>query len=123
MVFVKLEQNLCEITVREAITWNSYSLSLFLRLLCLAFGAYNIGIVHWRPTAVAKAMAAVWKNQLLADDQIWDQNGFNDLMKKKLGPSVDEDSGLVYAYDGSLKLGILPVSLFCSGHTYFVQVR
>ncbi|KAG6548562.1 hypothetical protein Mapa_010050 [Marchantia paleacea] len=86
-----------------------------------SFGAYNIGIVHWRPTAVAKAMAAEWKEQLLADDQIWDQNGFNDLMKRKLGPGVDEDSGLVYAYDGSLKLGILPVSLFCSGHTYFVQ--
>lgn len=59
---------------------------------------------------------------LLADDKIWDQNGFNELVHKKYGPSVDEDSGLVYAYDGNLKLGILPASIFCSGHTYFVQV-
>lgn len=59
---------------------------------------------------------------LLADDKIWDQNGFNELVHKKYGPSVDDDSGLVYAYDGNLKLGILPASIFCSGHTYFVQV-
>ncbi|KAL6556476.1 hypothetical protein OROGR_005764 [Orobanche gracilis] len=58
---------------------------------------------------------------LLADDTIWDQNGFNDIVRKQLGPSVDEDSGLVYAYDGNLKLGLLPASIFCSGHTYFVQ--
>lgn len=59
---------------------------------------------------------------LLADDSIWDQNGFNQLVHKRYGPAVDEDSGLVYAYDGYLKLGILPASIFCSGHTYFVQV-
>lgn len=59
---------------------------------------------------------------LLADDKIWDQNGFNELVRKKYGPSVDEDGGLVYAYDGNLKLGILPASIFCSGHTFFVQV-
>lgn len=59
---------------------------------------------------------------LLADDKIWDQNGFNELVHKKYGPSVDEDSELAYAYDGNLKLGVLPASIFCSGHTYFVQV-
>ena len=59
---------------------------------------------------------------LIADDKIWDQNGFNEIVRKQLGPSVDEDSGLVYAYDGELKLGLLPASIFCSGHTYFVQV-
>ncbi|KAI3746072.1 hypothetical protein L6452_08492 [Arctium lappa] len=49
---------------------------------------------------------------LLADDKIWDQNGVNDLMHRQLGPSVDEESGLVYAYDhGSLKLGFLPARL------------
>lgn len=83
--------------------------------------AYNIGIFHWRPTEPAKKLAKEWKDMLLADDKIWDQNGFNDLVRKQLGPSVDEESELVYAYDGSLKLGILPASIFCSGHTYFVQ--
>lgn len=83
-------------------------------------GAYNIGIFHWRPTESSKKLAKEWKEMLLADETIWDQNGFNDLVRKQLGPSVDE-SGLVYAYDGNLKLGLLPASIFCSGHTYFVQ--
>ncbi|KAL6183828.1 hypothetical protein ACLB2K_045238 [Fragaria x ananassa] len=83
--------------------------------------AYNIGIFHWRPTDPAKKLAKEWKEMLLADDKIWDQNGFNDLVRKQLGPAVDGESELVYAYDGSLKLGILPASIFCSGHTYFVQ--
>ncbi|XP_022976726.1 arabinosyltransferase XEG113-like [Cucurbita maxima] len=84
-------------------------------------GALNIGIFHWRPTRASKKLAKEWKEMLLADDKIWDQNGFNELVRKKYGPSVDEDSGLVYAYDGNLKLGILPASIFCSGHTFFVQ--
>ncbi|KAK6934081.1 Nucleotide-diphospho-sugar transferase [Dillenia turbinata] len=83
--------------------------------------AYNIGIFHWRPTDSSKKMAKEWKDLLLADEKIWDQNGFNDLMRRQLGPSVNEESGLVYAFDGNLKLGILPASIFCSGHTYFVQ--
>ncbi|KAL3613794.1 hypothetical protein CASFOL_041868 [Castilleja foliolosa] len=86
-----------------------------------AGAAFNIGIFHWRPTASSMKLAKEWKEMLLADDKIWDQNGFNDIVRKQMGPSVDEDSGLVYAYDGSLKLGMLPASIFCSGHTYFVQ--
>ncbi|RDY11581.1 Arabinosyltransferase, partial [Mucuna pruriens] len=84
-------------------------------------GAYNIGIFHWRPTESAKKLAKQWKEMLLADDNIWDQNGFNDILHRQLGPSVDDESGLVFAFDGKLKLGILPASIFCSGHTYFVQ--
>ncbi|XP_047966123.1 arabinosyltransferase XEG113-like [Salvia hispanica] len=87
----------------------------------LAGAAYNIGIFHWRPTPSSKKLAKEWKEMLIADDKIWDQNGFNEIVRKQLGPSVDEDSGLVYAYDGELKLGLLPASIFCSGHTYFVQ--
>ncbi|OIW10787.1 hypothetical protein TanjilG_27733 [Lupinus angustifolius] len=83
--------------------------------------AYNIGIFHWRPTESAKKLAKEWKELLLADEKIWDQTGFNDIVHRQLGPSVDDESGLVYAYDGNLKLGILPASIFCSGHTYFVQ--
>ncbi|ERM94769.1 arabinosyltransferase XEG113 isoform X2 [Amborella trichopoda] len=83
--------------------------------------AYNIGIFHWRPTDVNKKLAKEWLHMLLADDNVWDQNGFNELLHKTLGPPVDKESGLVYAYDGTLKLGILPASIFCSGHTYFVQ--
>ncbi|XP_057415528.1 arabinosyltransferase XEG113-like isoform X2 [Lotus japonicus] len=84
-------------------------------------GALNIGIFHWRPTEAAKKLAKQWKEMLLADDKIWDQNGFNDIVHRQLGPSVDDDRGLVFAFDGNLKMGILPASIFCSGHTYFVQ--
>ncbi|XP_058767829.1 arabinosyltransferase XEG113-like isoform X2 [Vicia villosa] len=84
-------------------------------------GAYNIGIFHWRPTESAKTLAKRWKDMLVADDKIWDQNGFNEILQSQIGPSVDDGSGLVFAFDGKLKLGILPASIFCSGHTYFVQ--
>ncbi|XP_074283116.1 arabinosyltransferase XEG113-like [Silene latifolia] len=84
-------------------------------------GALNVGIFHWRPTISSKKLAKEWKEMLLADDKIWDQNGFNDLIRRQLGPSVDGENGLLYAYDGNLKLGFLPASIFCNGHTYFVQ--
>lgn len=83
--------------------------------------ALNIGIFHWRPTESAIKLAREWKDMLLADDNMWDQSGFNILVRRQFGPSVDEDSGLLYSYDGKLKLGLLPASIFCSGHTYFVQ--
>ncbi|CAM6083868.1 unnamed protein product [Calypogeia fissa] len=85
--------------------------------------AYNIGIDLWRPTPVAKKFAVEWMSLLLSSDDIWDQDGFNDLMRSELGPEVinGSSSGLFYSYDGTLKLGFLPVSVFCSGHTYFVQ--
>ncbi|URE30576.1 Nucleotide-diphospho-sugar transferase [Musa troglodytarum] len=83
--------------------------------------AYNIGIFHWRPTDAAKRLAKEWKDILLSDDQKWDQAGFNDLVRHVLGPSLEGESGIFYAYDGTLKLGLLPASIFCSGHTYFVQ--
>lgn len=84
-------------------------------------GAYNIGIFHWRPTDSAKKLAKEWKDLLLADDSTWDQNVFNEIVHRQLGPSVDDESGLVYVYDGALKMGFLPASIFCSGHTFFVQ--
>nr|GMC47790.1 arabinosyltransferase XEG113 [Ipomoea batatas] len=87
----------------------------------LVGAAYNIGIFHWRPSESSKKLAKEWKELLLSDDTVWDQNGFNEIIRRQLGPSVDEDSGLFYAYDGNLKLGLLPASIFCSGHTFFVQ--
>ncbi|GKU96065.1 hypothetical protein SLEP1_g9345 [Rubroshorea leprosula] len=65
--------------------------------------------------------AKEWKDMLLADDKMWDQNGFK-LVRRQLGLSVDGDSALAYAFDGNLKLGILPASIFCRGHNFFVQV-
>ncbi|MQL98019.1 hypothetical protein Taro_030727 [Colocasia esculenta] len=86
-------------------------------------GAFNIGIFHWRPTEPAKKLAKEWKDLLLSDDAIWDQNGFNELVHKVYGPAVKNANDLVYTFDGTLKLGILPANIFCSGHTYFVQAQ
>ena len=36
-------------------------------------------------------------------------------------PSTKPDLRACRGYQGTLKFGILPVSTFCSGHTYFVQ--
>ncbi|CAL4943035.1 unnamed protein product [Urochloa decumbens] len=84
-------------------------------------GAFNIGIFHWRPTEPAKRLAKEWKDLVLSDDKLWDQNAFNDLIRKNFGNPVEGQGDLVYSYDGKLKLGVLPASIFCSGHTYFVQ--
>ncbi|KMZ58542.1 Glycosyltransferase-like protein [Zostera marina] len=85
-----------------------------------AGSAYNIGIFHWRPTNASLELAKKWRDLLITDDSIWDQNAFNDLLRAKQGPSFGND-GLFYAFNGYFKLGILPTSIFCSGHTYFVQ--
>ncbi|GAB4853801.1 hypothetical protein Ancab_017995 [Ancistrocladus abbreviatus] len=82
---------------------------------------YNKGVSHWRPTESSKKLVWEWKEMLSKDEKIWDQDAFNQLVQANLGPSVDNESGLVYGFDGNLKLGILPASIFCSGHTYFVQ--
>jgi len=84
-------------------------------------GAFNIGIFHWRPTEPSKRLAKDWKDLVLSDDKSWDQNAFNDLVHKVFGQPVEGQGDLVYSYDGKLKLGVLPASIFCSGHTYFVQ--
>lgn len=88
-------------------------------------GAYNIGILLFRPTNASRRFARQWAEKLAGDDKIWDQNGFNDEMRLHTGPRVQGGSSknLFWAFDGTLKAGILPVALFCSGHTYFIQVR
>ena len=84
-----------------------------------AHSAANIGIMLLRHTA--KELAKEWVDVLEKDDKVWDQNVFNDLYRRSGGPSVKDDKNLVTGYDGKLKVGVLPVSMFASGHTYFVQ--
>ena len=64
----------------------------------------------------------------------WDQDVFNDIMRDGFDWDADEDcwmpwescsnkriDRLFYGANATALIGILPVSLFCSGHTYFVQ--
>ncbi|GJX83552.1 arabinosyltransferase XEG113 [Tanacetum coccineum] len=100
-------RNSNELSIRVKSTPISCSLTLTddrLDLWQQVGGVYNIGIFHWWPTEPAKKLAREWKYMLVADDKIWDQNGFNDLVQTQVGAAVNDESGLVYAYE---KLGLL----------------
>ena len=83
----------------------------------------NVGIMLFRPAAVR--FADHWMEVLENDPAYWDQNAFNDLFKIGMDTSrkgfASGKDRLFKAYNETLRMGILPVSMFCSGHTYFVQ--
>ena len=81
-----------------------------------ARSAANIGIMLLRHTA--KDLAKEWVEVLEKDDKIWDQNAFNDLYRAGGSASVKDEDNVVTGYHGKLKIGILPVATFASGHTY-----
>ncbi|KAJ8501403.1 hypothetical protein OPV22_011955 [Ensete ventricosum] len=60
-------------------------------------------------------------DMLTSSDQIRPTTTDDSLEFWQNGPSLEGESGLFYAYDGTLELGLLPASIFCSGHTYFIQ--
>jgi len=83
-----------------------------------AHSAANIGIMLLRHSA--KELAKEWVEKLEKDDKIWDQNAFNDLFRLGAGFNQKDEDNVFAGYRGKLKIGILPVSTFASGHTYFV---
>ncbi|KAK9844822.1 hypothetical protein WJX74_007256 [Apatococcus lobatus] len=85
----------------------------------LAASAGNIGILFFRASALP--FVQEWNVILAEDDHYWDQNAFNDLFRRGLDFSEEHSQRLFKGYDGRLHLGALPVSLFCNGHTFFVQ--
>ena len=46
--------------------------------------AANIGVMLVRGTAAAQQLVRVWLQMLLDDKQMWDQNGFNMLVRRNL---------------------------------------
>ncbi|KAK9860413.1 hypothetical protein WJX84_002857 [Apatococcus fuscideae] len=85
----------------------------------LAASAGNIGILFFRATALP--FVQEWNAVLADDDLYWDQNAFNDLFRRGLDFSEEHRQRLFKGYDGRLWMGTLPVSIFCNGHTFFVQ--
>mmetsp|Transcript_12700 Transcript_12700/g.32437 ORF Transcript_12700/g.32437 Transcript_12700/m.32437 type:complete len:620 (-) Transcript_12700:214-2073(-) len=87
-----------------------------------AGSAYNIGFFFFRASAlplVDEWMRVVTENPT----GTWDQGVFNDLARK--GPMwVDRsrlsDDRLFPSYNGKVIGGVLPLALFCGGHSYFV---
>lgn len=82
-----------------------------------AYSPMNIGIMMFRKSA--RMLAEEWDRMLIKDHQYWDQNAFNDLVRRSRGQAGE--NRLVTASQYKLKVGVLPVAQFCSGHTYFVQ--
>ena len=83
---------------------------------------YDSGVLFLRPTAETTAFVAEWIAGSMAGVSVRDRDVFTALARTKYGPNVDNDTNLFWAFHGSLKLGVMPVSLFCNGHTYFLQV-
>jgi len=81
-----------------------------------AGSAFNIGIMMFRPKS--RNFVDAWI-KILDQPNMWDQNAFNDLSRKGALPSRPD--GLFIGFGGNLTLGILPASLFASGHVFFVQ--
>ena len=84
-----------------------------------AGSAANIGIMFFRSST--KTLAYEWVDRLQKDDKLWDQNAFNDLMRAGSYNKQPLQSRVFYGWNGAVRFGILPVHLFCSGHTFFVQ--
>ncbi|GMH36929.1 hypothetical protein BSKO_04802 [Bryopsis sp. KO-2023] len=82
----------------------------------------NIGVLMMRPKEAVLALVEEWLAVLTENDQLWDQNAFNEIFRKGVGYERNEDPDRLFsAYGDKLMMGILPVALFCSGHTFFVQ--
>ncbi len=80
---------------------------------------------YFRSTQATRDFLGEWVAMIENDKNYWDQNAFNDLLRKdfKLATEAPFEGHAFRAYHSSVAVGILPVSTFCNGHTFFVQVR
>ena len=62
-----------------------------------------------------------WVGVLESDPTVWDQTVFNRLAREQLKPEAGSSEHYISIYRGTLRMGILPISLFASGHSFFIQ--
>ncbi|KAG1662326.1 hypothetical protein FOA52_011484 [Chlamydomonas sp. UWO 241] len=87
-----------------------------------AASSANIGIMLFRTnSAPTLAFVDEWVDIIEKDADVWDQNAFNDLFRRGTKILEGDPKHYFLGYDGKLKMGILPVALFASGHTFFTQ--
>jgi hypothetical protein len=79
--------------------------------------------MFFRHSAQTKALIHAWNEVLEAKPKLWDQEAFNNLIRKDWMPfSLHPGNPRLFRGAGNtLWVGILPVASFASGHTYFVQ--
>ena len=99
---------------------------------------FNTGVLFFRTSAAARAAVALWIGTIVSEGRslggahAWDdQQAFGELMR--VGPDkrymlyphatlVPGGAGrALWAMNGRVRLGVLPVQLFANGHTFFVQ--
>ena len=96
---------------------------------------FNTGVLHFRPTEQAKEFVQKWKDKVASSTIAWmrDQPAFNLLAREgnpPLSPAVSVPKefhgqpgyrSIIFAANNTIRMGVLPVALFSSGHTFFVQ--
>jgi hypothetical protein len=92
--------------------------------LHICHAAMNIGVMWFRSTKGARLLTEEWVRLIEADDDLWDQNAFNDLVR--LGGSCSakppsDGSGLFQGFEGKVVVGTLPASQFANGHAFHAQ--
>ena len=68
----------------------------------------NIGLMYWRNTTFSLEIATRWVARLEASPKVWDQTVFG-RMVLQMQPQERQN------------VGVFPVTLFTSGHTYFIS--
>jgi len=85
-----------------------------------AGASFNIGIMMFRATDASKDFVERW-NQMLQKPDYWDQAAFNDMVRKGILGGSDKETHLFRGDAGRLTVGVLPASVFASGHVFYVQ--
>ena len=89
---------------------------------------WNIGYLYISHKALPAMLH--WQQMCIDHPTLWDQNLFKDILKigglsyERRGaptPPALQSKRLFLGYNRTIAIGILPVSTFCSGHTYFIQ--
>ncbi len=99
---------------------------------------FNTGVLFFRANDAARAAVVLWISTIVTEGRnlggahAWDdQQAFGELMR--VGPEKrymlypraslvpGGDGRVLWALNGRVRLGVLPVQLFANGHTYFVQ--
>mmetsp|Transcript_1565 Transcript_1565/g.3967 ORF Transcript_1565/g.3967 Transcript_1565/m.3967 type:complete len:521 (-) Transcript_1565:44-1606(-) len=85
--------------------------------------AFNIGYMFFRKSALP--LVEEWRKTILEKPTVrWDQGEFNRLARKQWQPRRKDglsDPRLFWSYENRVIGGVLPISLFCGGHNYFVS--
>ena len=93
---------------------------------------FNTGVLWLRPTATTRRFVGEWRDALLETEHEFehDQDIFNRLLRVEANgtkpgfrePTDDgSDAPMTRLAARGVRVGALPLSLFCGGHTYFVQ--